>query len=78
MLGVGGGRRLLTTGPVGVEDAGNAHVDAILVVEAVSQGLGDALALVIARAWADGVDVAPTALGVNRMLTQCGDTAATY
>ena len=52
---------LLTAGPVGVEDARDAHVDAVLVVVAVGQRLGDALALIITRAWADGIDVTPAA-----------------
>jgi hypothetical protein len=34
-------------------------------VVAIGQRLGDALALVIARAWADGVDVTPVVFGLR-------------
>ena len=44
---------------VGVEDTSNAHVNAILAVEAVSEGLGNALAFIIARAGANRVDMSP-------------------
>jgi hypothetical protein len=50
---------MLTAWAVGVENACDAHVNAVLVVETVCQSLGDALSLIVARAWTDGVDVAP-------------------
>ena len=50
---------LLTARAVGVENACDSHVDAVLVVETVCEGLGDALPLVVARARTDGVDVTP-------------------
>ena len=58
----------LTARSVGVEDARYAHVDAILVVVAIGQRLGDAFALIVACAWANGVDVAPTVERVNGRL----------
>ena len=60
----GEGEGGLTAWAIGVEYARDAHVDTVLVVVAVCQGLGDALALVIARSWTDRVDVAP-AIGDN-------------
>ncbi len=51
--------RGLTARTVGIENACYAYVDAILVVETVCQGFGDAFPLVVACAWTDGVDVAP-------------------
>ena len=49
----------LTARAVGVEDARDAHVDVILVVESVCQGLGNALAFIVACPRTNGVDVAP-------------------
>ena len=49
-------------GPVGVEDPGDADIDPVLAVIVHHQRLGDALALVVAGAGADGVDIAPVAL----------------
>jgi hypothetical protein len=49
----------LTARAVGVEDACDAYVDVILVVETVCQGLGYALPFIVACARTDGVDVAP-------------------
>lgn len=46
----------------GVEDAGHAHVDLVLVHVRVGQSLGHALALVVACAGSNGVDVAPVCL----------------
>lgn len=48
----------LTAWAVGIENTPDTHVDAVLVVEAACQSLGDALPLAIARAWTGGVDVA--------------------
>ena len=49
----------ITIRTVGVEDTSHANLDAILTVEAVSQGFGDTLALVVASTGANGVDVTP-------------------
>ena len=49
-------------GPVGVEDAHHAHVHAVLARVVGAERLGHALALVVAGADADGVDVAPVGL----------------
>ena len=53
---------------VGVEDPHHPDVDLILPVIIEEEGLGAALAFVIAGSYADGVDVAPVVflLGVNR------------
>ena len=67
-VGVRGKNGTLTARPVGVEDARDAHVDAILVVVAIGQRLSDALAFIVACAWADGVDVAPAVERVNGRL----------
>mmetsp|Transcript_30203 Transcript_30203/g.89559 ORF Transcript_30203/g.89559 Transcript_30203/m.89559 type:complete len:390 (+) Transcript_30203:56-1225(+) len=50
---------------VGVEDAGAAGVDTLAVI-LEDEGLCHALALVVARAYANGVDVAPVALRLRR------------
>ena len=50
----------LTARAVGVENTRDAHVNAILVVETIRQRLGDTLPFIVACAWTDGVDVAPT------------------
>ena len=52
-------------GAVGVEDADDRGVDALLAVVGHGQGLGVALGLVIDAARADRVDVAPVALGLG-------------
>jgi hypothetical protein len=67
---------LLTAWAVSVENACDSHVDAVLVVETVCQSLGDALPLVVARAWTDGVDVTPAtrqrrAILINRLTEFC-------
>ena len=49
-------------GPVGVEDAHHAHVHAVLAAVVGAEGLGAALALVVAGSDADRVDVAPVGL----------------
>jgi hypothetical protein len=51
----------LTARAVGIENTRDAHVDAVLVVKAICQRLGDALPLIVACTWTDGVDVAPAA-----------------
>ena len=48
-------------GPVGVEDTGDAHVDAVGAVHGHGQALGEALGLVVDAARPGGVDVAPVA-----------------
>jgi hypothetical protein len=53
----------LTARAVGVENACDAYVHTILVVEAICQRLGDALPFIVACARADGVDVAPAIRG---------------
>jgi hypothetical protein len=53
---------------VGVEDADDADVHAVLTVVVEEEGFSDTLALVIAGAGADGIDVAPVALGLGMHL----------
>lgn len=47
------------TWAISVEDAHDADGDGVLAGEGVGEGFGYALALVVAGAWADGVDVPP-------------------
>ena len=47
---------------VGVEDAGDLDAQAVLAAVVAKEGLGAALAFVVAGAGADGVDVAPVVL----------------
>ena len=54
-------------GSVGVEDARDANLEAVLAVVIEREGLRAALALVVARALADGIDVTPVLLRL-RML----------
>ncbi len=61
-----------------LEDTGDTDVDAVLALEAVGEGLGDTLALVVARADADGVDVAPAAKRGFSMLIADRNTTATH
>lgn len=49
----------LTSGTVSVEDTRNAHVDAILTLEAVGEGFSDTFTFIIASARADWVDMTP-------------------
>ena len=51
--------------PVGVEDAADADLEAVLAAVVKRQALGGALPLVVAGALADGVDVAPVGLGLR-------------
>ena len=53
---------------VGIEDAHDADVDVVLPVVVHHQAFGDALALVVAGAHADRIDVAPVALGLRMLL----------
>ena len=55
-------------GPVGVEDPGDPDLDTRLLVVGVGQGLRHPLALVIAGAGADGVNIAPVGLGLGMHL----------
>ena len=50
---------------VGVEDAGDLDAQAVLAAVVEEQGLGAALAFVVAGAEADGVDVAPVVFGLR-------------
>ena len=50
---------------VGVEDAHDAHVDAVVAVIRHRHRLGVPLGLVVHAAWADRVDVAPVLLGLR-------------
>ena len=52
-------------GAVGVEDADDADIDAVLAVVVKEEGLGGTLPLVVAGAQPDGVDVAPVGLGLG-------------
>ena len=56
------GGRGLTARAVSVENTRDAYIDTILVVETVCKGFGYAFPLIVACAWTDGVDVAPTIL----------------
>ena len=58
-------RRRAPCGPVGVEDARDAHLEAVLALVIEGEGLRASLALVVARALADGIDVAPVLLGLG-------------
>ena len=49
-------------GPVGVEDAGDPHVDAVLAPVIDHQGFGHPFPLVVAASRADGIHVAPVVL----------------
>jgi hypothetical protein len=49
----------LTSGSVSVEDTRNAHVDAVLTLEAICEGFSDTFPFIIASARADWVDVTP-------------------
>lgn len=49
---------------VGIEDARDAHLDIVPRLEGVGEGLEGALALVVAGARAEAVDVAPVGLGL--------------
>lgn len=49
---------------VGVEDARDAHLDVVPRLEGVGEGLEGALALVVAGARTEAVDVAPVGLGL--------------
>ena len=51
--------------PVGVEDPGDLDRQTVLAVIVEEQGFGAALALVVAGARPDRVDVAPIALGLR-------------
>src|SRR4029079_10598488 len=53
------------TGPVGIEDPGDADIDLVLPMVVHHQGFGDALAFVVTGAGTDGIDVAPVALGLR-------------
>ena len=49
----------------GVEDAGDADVDLVLISVGVHHGFGDAFSFVVAGAGADGVDVSPVGFGLG-------------
>ena len=49
-------------GPVGVEDADDAGIDAVIAVIGHGHGFGEALGFVVNAARADGIDVAPVFL----------------
>lgn len=51
-----------------VEDSGNSDIDAVLPHVAVRQGLGDSLALVVARSGTNTVDVTPVVLSLGVLL----------
>src|SRR5579864_2227117 len=53
------------SGSVGVEDPGNADIQAVPPVIGRGEGLGESLRLVVDRADADGVYVAPVAFGLG-------------
>ena len=61
---------------VGVEDACDADVDAVLAVVPVGQGFCDPLALVVAGTRADWVDVTPTS--EHRSVRNVGSGRCTY
>lgn len=54
--------------PIGVEDAGNPDVDAVLSVKVTEKRFGGTLAFVVARAGAEGIDVAPIVLRLRMYL----------
>lgn len=62
-MSLGRGKWKLTARAVGVENASDAYVYAILVLEAVCERLGNALPFIVACTRADGVDVAPATRG---------------
>ena len=55
-------------GAKGVEDSGNSDLDVVLSHVAVREGLGDSLALVVARSGANAVDVTPVVLSLRVLL----------
>ena len=61
--------------PVRVEDAHDAHVDAVRPVHGHGQALGEALGLVVDAARPGGVDVAPVALHLGMHLGVAVDLA---
>ena len=52
-------------GAIGVEDAHHARVQAVKAVVSHGQGFGEALGLIVHRAGADRVDMAPIALDLG-------------
>src|SRR6056297_22610 len=51
--------------PVCVEDPRHLDLEPVLPVVVEEEGFGAALALIVAGAWADGIDVAPVAFGLR-------------
>lgn len=49
----------LTAGTIGVEDTGDANVNAILSLEPVCEGFSNTLTLVVTSTRTDGVDMSP-------------------
>lgn len=64
-----------TSGTVRVENTRDTDIDTILTLEAVGEGLGHTLALVVASTGTDRVDVAPAVRDVSRVdLKSNGET----
>lgn len=53
------------TWAIGVENACDSDIDAVLALEIVAEGLGDTLALIVARALTDGVDISPVGFNLG-------------
>src|SRR5208283_5244675 len=58
----------LETRAVGVEDANDVRVDGVVAVPCGDDGLGEALGLIVDRAWAGGVDASPVGFDLGMYL----------